>query len=159
MPATVDSIITDIIKREGPDTNNPTDKGGRTAYGISEKANPQAWASGRPTEEQARAIYLKKYVEGPGFDKVVDPQLRAQLVDYGVNSGPQLVIQKLQVILGVHVDGVLGPETLATLNKATGVNNQLVAARVQMIAKIVSRDPCQLKFINGWINRALEFLV
>jgi lysozyme family protein len=160
MPST-DQIITDIINREGPATNDPNDKGGRTAFGIAESANPQAWADGRVTEEEAREIYLTKYVKGPGFDKIEDPRLQAQVVDFGVNSGPHLAIMKLQAACGLPQDGVLGPKTLGAVNSPTvlSLNNKLVAERIKMIGRIVSKDPSQLKFVNGWLNRALEFLI
>lgn len=158
--ANTDQIINDIIKREGPPTNDPTDKGGRTAYGISEKANPDAWKNGPPTAEQAKQIYLTKYVNGPGFDKIQDSKLQAQLVDMGVNSGPSIAIQKLQVIVGVPQDGKLGPATLQALASMspTVVNTHLVIERVKLIGRIVSKNPSQVKFLNGWLDRALQFL-
>ncbi len=156
---TIADIINNEIKIEGAPTNDPTDKGGRTAFGISEKSNPAAWANGAPTEAQARAIYLQKYVNGPGFDKIKNPQLQAQLVDFGVNSGPMIAIMKLQAILGVTPDGILGPKTLTALDARTdNVNNLLVAARVKMIGQIVVKNPSQIKYLNGWLSRALEFL-
>jgi lysozyme family protein len=156
-------VIGDIIEREGGAvvTNDPADGGGRTQYGISEKSNPAAWADGKVTEAEARAIYQRKYIDGPGFGKIQDKQLQTQLVDFGVNSGPMVAIQKLQGILHVPVDGVLGPQTLTAL---VGVHpedvcNLLVAARVRMIGQIVSKNPSQLRFLNGWLDRSLQFLV
>jgi lysozyme family protein len=157
---TIETIINDVIRREGAATNDPADNGGRTEFGISEKANPEAWKDNKVTEAEAREIYLKKYVTGPGFDKITDKLLQAQLVDYGVNSGPYLAVMKLQEILHVDVDGVLGPQTLAAIQGITPseLNNLLVSARIKMIGKIVSKNPSQLKFLNGWLNRALEFI-
>lgn len=156
----VNKIINDIIRREGGYVNNPNDKGGRTNFGIAERSHPEAWADDKITEDEAREIYLRKYVIGPGFDRVGDPHLMAQLVDFGVNSGPTIAIQKLQGILGVKVDGVLGPKTIAALSErdVREVNNQLVAERVKMIGRICVKSPSQLAFLNGWLNRAFEFL-
>jgi lysozyme family protein len=157
----INGIITDIIKAEGgaTATNRPNDRGGRTQYGISEKSNPQAWLDGRVTEPEAREIYEKKYVKAPGFDKIADPKLQAQLVDFGVTSGPQLAIQKLQGCVGAAIDGILGPETLAKVNAAEPVrlNNQLALERVKMIGRLVHRDPRQSENLNGWLTRALGF--
>ena len=52
-------LIDDIIDREGGSTltNDPTDKGGRTKYGISEKSNPEAWKDGDVWRAQAPDIY------------------------------------------------------------------------------------------------------
>jgi len=156
-------LIDNIIKREGGDkvTNKPNDRGGRTQYGISEKANPEAWADGIVTNEEARAIFEQKYIKTPGFDKIKDPALFAQLVDFGVNSGPSLAIQKLQAILHVKIDGVLGPKTLVAIELENPIylNNKLAVARVQMIGRIVQKNPSQLEYLSGWLNRALEFLV
>ena len=158
---TIEEIITDVIKREGPETNDPLDKGGRTAFGISEKSNPAAWADNVVTEEEARALYEKKYVEGPGFKRIHDPYLKTQLIDYGVNSGPQLAIMELQKILKVTVDGSIGPETLGAIDRVDNrhLNNMLVRARVKMFGRIVKKDISQVRFLEGWLDRALQFLL
>lgn len=161
MPAIAD-IITQVELREGAATNDPLDKGGRTQFGISETANPEAWSDGKVTEDEARAIYLQKYVVHPKFN-LLPPVLQPLCIDWGVISGPQLVIMKLQAILDVGEDGVIGPETLAHLpalpEGIIRVNNLLVAERVRQVGRIVSKDPSQSKYVNGWLNRALEFLL
>lgn len=162
MPNSVEDIITEVIQKEGGASvsNDPSDKGGRTQYGISEKANPEAWADGKVTEDEARAIYEKKYVYGPGFDKIADQSLRTQLIDFGVNSGPAIAVMSLQKILGVTVDGIIGSETLTALGKIhpDDVNIALAASRIKMIGRIVTKSPSQLKFLNGWLDRALSFI-
>ena len=167
MPVKFDSIISDVIRREiggeadGGYTNDPVDTGGRTQYGISEKENPTAWLDGKVTSEEARAIYLNKYVKWPKFDQIpeVYSKLQAQLIDFGVLSGPQLAIMRLQALLKVKVDGLLGPKTLMALvvMEPRSINNRLMGERLKMFGRIVKRDPSQVRFIEGWINRALEF--
>lgn len=155
----IEEVIGQVMRREGGvvTTNDPLDGGGRTQFGIAEVSNPVPWVDGKVTEEEARAIYLRKYVEWPKFNLITDPNLFAQLVDFGVTSGPQLAIMKLQAIVGVEVDGVLGPKTLTAITPST--NNELVKSRIKMIARLVKNNPSQLKFLEGWIGRALEFLV
>lgn len=157
-----DKIISDIIQREGGSkaTNIAADKGGRTQYGIAERDNPEAWLDQKVTLEEAREIYRRKYLEAPGFGQIEDPRLRAQLVDFGVNSGPGIAIQKLQGLLKVEQDGVLGPKTLAAANAADPIilNNKLARERILMIGRIVQKNPSQSKFLVGWISRAFEFL-
>ena len=163
MPKSIEEILTDVIKAEGPETNDSTDRGGRTAFGISEKSNPVAWSDGRVTEEEARAIYERKYVISPGFDKIGDSKLKEQLIDFGVNSGPQLAIMGLQRVLNITADGLLGPKTLAVLDANTYrvriISNQLAIARIKMFGRIVKKDPSQLKYLNGWLNRACEWII
>ena len=162
MATTINDIIDGVIEREGGAkvTNDPADHGGRTQYGISERSNPEAWRDGRVTEEEAREIYFSKYIKGPGLIHIEDEHLRAQMADYSVNSGPAVAISKLQAILGVVVDGILGVKTLEALalRQPRDVNNQLVAARMLMICRIVQKVPSQLKYLVGWADRTLSFL-
>ena len=71
-----------------------------------------------------------------------------------------IAIIQLQGILHGKVDGILGPQTLALVNspRAPELNTALVAARVRMIGRIVAKNPSQLKWLNGWLDRALQFL-
>lgn len=157
---TVNDIIDGVIAREGPPTNDARDAGGRTQFGIAEASNPEAWLDGKVTEEEAREIYARKYVVGPGFDRIHDPRLQALMVDFGVTSGPQLAIMKMQGVLGIAVDGILGDDTLrAAIMAGVPLINKVVAERLRLIGRIVSKDPSQAKFALGWINRALEFLI
>lgn len=157
-------IITAIELREGGATvtNDPLDGGGRTQFGISETANPEAWSDGKVTEEEARAIFQQKYVRHPKFDQLPSV-LQPLCIDWGVTSGPQLVIMELQRLLDIDHDGVIGPHTLAMIpvlpEGQLRLVNQLVAARVRQVGRIVSKDASQAKYVNGWLNRALEFLL
>jgi lysozyme family protein len=153
-------IIDDIIDREGPATNDPNDRGGRTQYGISERTNPEAWADGQVTREEAEAIYRQKYVVGPHFNRIQDPKLQSLLVDWGVTSGPAIAIMALQRVVGVEADGVIGPLTLEAVSEypAAQLVVWMVGERVKMIGRIVSRNPSQIKYLNGWLARSLEWL-
>jgi len=157
---TNDDIIQREINSEGGYSNDPADKGGETQYGISKVSNPTAWTDGPPTEVQAREIYRQKYLQATKLDQIQDYGLRTQLVDWAVTSGPFVAISHLQDILGVHPDGLIGPQTLQALLTVhpEAVSNALVAARVKMIARVVQRDPSQLKYLLGWLSRAVEFL-
>lgn len=153
-------LIGDLLRREGGYVHNPEDKGGETKFGISKRAFPTLDIKNL-TEAQARAIYEQKYIAAPGFDQLAPSPLQTQLIDFGVNSGPAIAIQKLQEILGVAVDGVLGPQTLEVLRgqEVRAVNNKLVASRLKMMANLVAKRPAQVQFLRGWVNRALEFLI
>ena len=163
-PNLIQEVISDVLDREGGPVvvNDPADTGGRTQYGISERSHPEAWTDGQVTEKEAREIYLRKYVVGPGFHRIPPAyiKLQAQLIDYGVNSGPAIATQKLQVILGVGVDGILGPQTIEAiiLGDPRDLNNRLVRARVEMIARLVQKVPTNIKFLTGWLNRAMDFV-
>lgn len=158
------AAITDaIIKAEGGSkaTNFPHDPGGRTQYGISEAANPEAWEDGKVTHEEARAIYEAKYLVGPGFDRVPDERLRHLLVDFGVHSGPAVATARLQEILRVDADGVVGPATLKAIEAAEPrlLINKLAIARLQMLGRLITKRPKHAADAAGWINRVVEFLI
>lgn len=156
----MDPIIDAILAAEGKPSADPEDRGGRTAFGISETSNPEAWADGKVTEDEARAIYTKKYVDGPGFSKVENTKLRHFLVDFGVNSGPVIAVKCLQEALHVPVDGVMGPQTLEALALRDPLNllTDLVKKRIVLLCRICQKNPTQTKFLVGWVNRVLEFL-
>jgi len=155
-------IIDQIIISEGGDriTNDSLDSGGLTKFGISQRANPGVDIVNL-TYEQARVIYEKKYISSIHFDRIGDRQLRDQLIDYGVNSGPSIAIMKLQEIVGVKVDGIVGPKTLAAVASlvSADISRALVAKRILMMGHIVHDKPSQVKYINGWLARALDFLI
>lgn len=166
---TVDRIITNVLRREGGYVDDQVDRGGATKFGVT-AATLGAWRRlGRHatraevaalTEDEAREIYRQRYVVDPGFERIADGALRAQLVDDGVLSGPATAIMALQRVLGVNVDGKLGPQTLAKLEMSdkAWVRRALLKDRALRFARIVQRDPTQSRFLVGWLTRALEFL-
>src|SRR5215204_4654531 len=101
-----DDILEDIIKREGGDTftDDPSDHGGRTIYGISERFHPEAWESGPPSKEQAKKIYTQMYLApfAPLVDIGLDDRIRVALIDDAVLSGKKAAIRSLQRVIGVQ---------------------------------------------------------
>jgi lysozyme family protein len=163
--------IDEIIRREGgaTETNDPADSGGRTKYGISERAHPEAWADGDVSYSEAREIYQKIYILAEKFDKL-PLNLRHQVVDHGVTSGPDAAARMLQQVLGVTVDGEIGQKTLESIeNYPSGMlfgvdipghvmlNLAFRDARIIQYATIAKRRPKDLRFILGWLKRVMEF--
>lgn len=173
---TADDIITDVLRREGSAyTNDPTDHGGPTKYGITLR-DLRAWRADLAvtandvealTEAEARDIYRERYVRQPGFDTIPDEWLRAFLVDAGVLQGPRNAIKFLQRALGVESDGVLGPVTLGALAQAPQqpLRKAVLRERIQHLVAcaIVDVPPdvvstTNLKYLRGWLNRVASFL-
>ena len=163
---TIDQILDDLIRREGGYVHDPVDRGGPTKYGITQRTL-RAWRGRavtvdevrRLTEEEARAIYHRRYVSEPGFTTLLDP-LRAQVVDDGVMSGPRQAVRDLQRAIGnVTVDGQLGPKTRAALRRrgVAVVHARLIQVRAKRIGRIVQRAPSQARFLNGWLARITTF--
>jgi len=144
-------ILDDLIRREGGYSNRAADRGGPTNFGITIKTL-SAWR-GRPCdagdvkdmrEAEARAIYVDRYIKP--FAEVEDDALRAHLVDIGVNSGPG----RAKTLLARAMDAALVSGRPLTL--------ELTIARIKFYGAIVHDDPTQAANINGWLNRACEFL-
>lgn len=165
-------FIDEIIEREGGDTetNDPADSGGRTKFGISERAHPEAWADGTVTRDEARSIYEKVYILAEHFDKITNLQLQHQVVDFGVPHGADAATRLLQQVLGVKVDGVLGLKTLEAIeNYPAGtifgihvpgivlLNLAFRDARILRDVTIAKAIPKNQRFVLGWVKRALEF--
>jgi lysozyme family protein len=160
-------IVALILQNEGGFVNIAADIGHATNFGIS----TDTLASWRKTPvtvqdvenltvEEASQIYTAKYIVGPGFDQLSDIKLRAAMVDYGVLCGPVMAIQSLQRSLDIPVDGVCGAQTAEISNNAnaTPVINELSAARIKFHCARVTKQPDQLPFLVGWVNRALQYI-
>lgn len=162
-------LIDEILVAEGwpKYTNRPTDRGGPTKGGITLKTL-RAWR-GQPVtaedvqalnETEVRRIYEVRFVEEPRFAEIDDNDLRYNVVDAGVLHGPGFAARRLQEIVGVTVDGKVGPVTLRAVNEAddTGLNLKFSVRRVRKVVGIALHDRSQLEYLRGWVGRALKHI-
>lgn len=112
-----DKAFEHVVGVEGGYVNDPRDPGGETIYGITRRDHPGAWANGRPTLDQAKAIYQRAYWDAVKADSMPWP-LSLFVFDAAVNQGVGTAIKLLQKALGTVQDGVLGQNTLAAIRKA-----------------------------------------
>jgi lysozyme family protein len=151
-------MIDRVISREGGAkvTNDPADPGGLTKFGISKRSFPDLDIENL-TYEQAKDIYIKKYFVEPRV-QLLPQELQEMVLDFGVHSGPQTAVRFLQKLVGEKQDGFVGPDTLIAIGKQDV--KVLVAAyrreRCLFLAKQVVDSPAKLKFLMGWLNRALS---
>jgi lysozyme family protein len=173
------------ILKEGGDkfTNRPNDKGGATKYGISDMrdrvrdgmvklADGTMKAVKDLTREDAVGIYTLDYYKPLHAEFLQNESLILELFDWGVTSGPQTAISKLQELLHVPADGDLGQ---VTSDKANNYKGDIVAdykaARIAFYNRIADRDVAAYKKSHpnatyselvkntdegnrrGWINR------
>ncbi len=146
-PQTDSQIIDGILKREGGFVNDSADRGNATNYGITQ-ATLSLWIGRDATVEDvrtmpletARAIYQHEYVRP--FDGV-DPVLKPQVVDIAVNSG----VGRARVMLAV-----------AEGQQARPASVELAIQRLRYYVRIVRSDPSQVRFLGGWIERAVSFI-
>jgi lysozyme family protein len=173
---TNDQIIDEIIRREGGDqfTDRPSDRGGPTKYGITQKAwddylNAHGYARDATLppfvrdidRTAARHFYFAMHVTP--FVWIVDDALRELVVDCSVNHGRTRATRWLQLAAGVEPDGVIGPKTRAAANTSSAheLYVDILRRRFRFYALIASdqlpADP-DLPNLRGWIARACEFI-
>lgn len=152
--------IEDVLLNEGGFVNDPDDPGGRTNFGISERAHPEAWVDDLVTKDEAIAIYRHDYLVQPGIDKLPSP-LQDQVLDFAVNAGPARAVKLLQFILRCPQDGHIGPQTCAALAERDlkEVNNFYVGLRETYYRDLVRADARKGKFLKGWLTRARKFFL
>lgn len=163
---TDDEIFADIITNEGTKyTNHKNDKGGPTKFGITIPAwetfsgkKATADTIKRLTLSNAKAYYRGMHIRP--FDIIADP-IRLLMIDLSILRGLHTSIMMLQgAVLGVEVDGWIGPKTLGALHTFENkvATNLLVGARLQHIYQVVKADPTQKDFVNGWRRRTLKYV-
>ena len=159
MPHGLKEIIVGVIQREGGDkiTNDPSDPGGLTKYGISKRSNPDLDIENLNLFD-AITIYKARY-----WDKSKAEDLKKDLqeiyFDMVVNAGKRRSVKILQEACNhkghkLVVDGLIGPKTIkATSNLEP---ERFRAFRVKYYADLVNRKPSLMKYYYGWFRRAIE---
>ena len=143
------------------------DRGGPTKYGITWGTLGKADSQGitdhnditQLTREEARAIYQAFYWAASKADKM---RWGLCLVHYdcAVNSGVGGAAKQLQRALrnlgaGVTIDGAVGPKTMGAIaeHPTEAVAQEYLRVREAFYRGLVSRDPKQGNFLQGWMNR------
>lgn len=169
-------LIDELIAREGGYVDHKDDRGGATAYGITEAVARENGYTGLMRDfkrDMAVAIYTRKYVNAPGFDKVyaISHLIGEEMVDTGVNMGAGIpgpwlqrilnaLNQQAQLFPDLVVDGQLGPATMAALRSVLskrGKDGERVIVRAlnclqgARYLEITENRPANESFFFGWL--------
>lgn len=166
-------------KWEGGYTAHPADRGGPTAYGVSQafygdllaNATGRAFlkARGLPldtghmaslTRADAAGIFEFWFWQRTKIG-LLPRKLSLVAYDAAVNHGPGRGIRFIQQAaknsgaVGLAVDGVLGPATLEACHASRDHELSVRALDLRRLfySQIVARDPSQKVFHKGWLNR------
>ena len=139
----------------------PGDHGGATAWGVT-LASYADWRAdhgihsttaadlGRASKADLAALIRERYWDaGQGDD--LAPGVDLLVYDFGYGSGPPVSVRLLQEVLGVDVDGDLGPQTLGAAAKADRMSLiRRLGARHDAFYRSLRQYPL---FGRGWSRR------
>lgn len=167
-----DIIYKREIEHEQYYANVPGDAGAETYMGIARAIFPHSeiWPvideyktihGAIPHNTQIESVTLNslvlkhyhQYWEKCGIDQINDFSLQYIIFDFAVNS-VRTWAKKLQAILGVQQDGIIGPKTIAAIN---GKNPRHLFDIIKRYRESYYRELAEkgqnYKFLNGWLRR------
>ena len=142
-----------MLQNEGGYSNDSRDKGGKTKWGISQRAHPSVDIENL-TATEAEMIYLKEYWN-PLYIKI-EERLSTRLFDVGVNIGVKKAIRILQNALNLYfdadlkTDGQFGSNTLKSIkeNDQKSIYSMFVFEVSNYYAGLNNET-----YLKGWLNR------
>lgn len=168
--ANVNKLAPWILKWEGGFVNDPDDLGGATNKGVTLSTYMQYCRKKGypvPTVERLKNLSDREWTEilktmywdRWKADQIVDQSVANILVDWVWASGAH-GIKIPQRLLGVTVDGIVGPKTIAAVNSRNPreLFDLIKIARFDFIEDICRKRPVNNKFKRGWLNRINDFI-
>lgn len=176
-----EEIIDKTIAVEGGYSNNPSDSGGETMWGITIATARRSGYTG-PMRDMPRStaigIYKREFFGNVGIGKVLplSANIARELFDTGVNMGPKEGVIFMQVALNalnqqgkqyqdVVVDGIIGSKTISPLQvylNKRGKNGEIVILKIMNClqgARYIELSQKREKdedFITGWFTNRVE---
>ncbi|MGH6771114.1 MAG: glycoside hydrolase family 108 protein, partial [Xanthobacteraceae bacterium] len=157
---TYDESLRRLLVHEGGYSNHPSDPGGPTKFGITihdyrKYIDARATAADvrAMTVDQAKAIYRDKYWNAMRCD-ALPAGVDYCIFDYGVNSGTGRAPKVLQRVLGIAVDGKVGPATIEVAKRRdpAALVNAICDERMRFLQALKTWPV----FGKGWGRRVRE---
>jgi lysozyme family protein len=161
-------IVDNLLITEGGFVDDPRDPGGETRFEISRRSYP-ALDIKNLTRDAAIEIYYQDFWTMYSYDKIKDDRIAEKVFSLCVNMGPSAANNILQIAVNeaylqmkrqgwegfasIHVDGIIGPETLSAINQFSWPDIILDKYRVRAARYYLSLNKKQYE--RGWIARAL----
>lgn len=148
---------------------NEGDRGGWTFAGIAENFWPD-WAgwsivkSGREDDphltQLVRDFYKTNFWDRISLDDVQNKIVTYNIFDFAVNAGTRTSSKLAQIAVGATPDGIIGPKSIAALNKVDQQEFELkfAIAKIKRYIHITDKNRTQTRFLRGWIKRTLNVL-
>lgn len=170
--ADISKLAPFILKWEGGFVNDPVDKGGATNMGVTigtwRSVGYDKDGDGDIDVDDLRRLTKEDVIERvlrPHYwnrwraDEINNQSVANILVDWVWASGAH-GIRRPQRILGVTVDGIVGPKTIAAVNSMDQMelHFRIKNDRIRFINEICKANPSQERFRRGWLNRIDELV-
>lgn len=171
--AKIEGFTPFLKKWEGGYVCDPDDLGGATNMGVTietyraycrkkpelhrknisiatlKKLNDETWM------DIVKTLYWDKF----RGDDIQSQSVANMCVDWLWNSGT-VAIKRVQEIVGVKVDGIVGDKTIAAINNRSPLPlfGAIKEARKEYIEEICVKRPKNEKFRKGWMNRINDLM-
>lgn len=152
-------VVARVIQREGG-VADVGDGKGLTSFGQTPGWLMQFGLPAPRTPDEAIANY-RTWLVRTRLIGVCDQadSLADGTIDFAVHSGHQVAIRGLQRALGIAVDGILGPETQAAVDRCDRalIGRRIVADRLRFLGRLITQAPQQnSRWAAGWMNRLAD---
>lgn len=164
-----------VFANEGGYVDHPSDPGGKTKYGITERVlhdyDPNLKVEDLDLAT-AKKVYKWVYWDYMNLEGIQDENLLLQIYDFGVNAGfpPDSCKRSIRMIQGIvnakPIDGICGPVTRKAINEFKPIIKMesgkeieysaldlFKAARIAYYRDLANRKPEMNVFLRGWLNR------
>jgi len=169
--ANFDISFKKLLKWEGGYSNNPNDSGGSTNFGITQNSwNDfiKKWPNKSPKTDvstlndlDADQFYFLEYWLPLKLFEVESQPVADVILSFAVNQGKATAVKRLQNILQITADGIIGPNTLAVINAADPkyLVNKFCLATSAFYDALVKSKLSDSIFLNGWKHRVADYVV
>ena len=149
--------LEELLKHEGGYVNHPSDPGGRTNLGVTQRVW-EDWVKRPVTEQEMRALTPEQVY--PLYDKLYWDRIKGDnlpagvdycVFDAAVNSGVSRSVKWLQTAAGTAADGAIGPATLSAV--AEKQPDVLIKEYCAQRLKFLQALPTWATFGKGWSRR------
>ena len=170
--ANVNDLAPLILKWEGGFVNDPKDRGGATSMGVTlntwKRVGYDKDKDGDidvkdlkllSKEDVVKKVLKPYYWDKWRADEINNQSIANILVDWVYTSG-KYGITKVQAMLNLKPDGVVGNKTLSAINDYPNQRQlfqRIKNERLAFIDRIVKNNPSQRRFLKGWKNRVNAF--
>jgi len=149
-------------------SNHKNDPGGLTICGITKNTWDRACKDGcfngmaKVEFEQMTSVHWflivrRYYWDVWRADDIISQDLAEQVVDFYFHSGTSAT-KKIQILLNVEPDGIVGPKTLKALHYANApvLCSKIKRTRLDYILTLSSKDKFK-PFEHGWLRRLVDW--